>query len=920
MQKLIKILIIGIIPITSILLILLFINTTIIDWKYAHKSLMTYQKPFDWALYQMEINFFKFVRKINPRNQIGLNKVNLYISEKSQKHLLSDVPNSTKEWQNAFYLNDNKTFKKIMIRHRGDNPRNWLFEKKHYRIKTLKKEPFERHRYYNFLPYNLSKFISGKIANDLNLLSPKYSLIELFINDESSGIYINSEKINENFLRRNKFMPVNIYKGEQIFSESVINTENDLFNNKLTWKKLANFNKLNRYNKDDLEFFLNLLRKSEVDKKAFDLLIEKIHLESWSKFAAYQILTQNYHNDSSHNMRLVIDPWSGKIYPIIHDPLIGTNINDNKISSLNFSSHALLLLLNKNSFFINKKFQHLYDFLYKDNILDNQIKFLNKIENKISISEIRDIELQRHFYKTTKFNQIFKKEKKISDFGINERNELKRSLLTHKKKLMENIFKNPDVNWFFKDKDIAITINGDFPVSNLEILFEKNIPEWVSIDMNLNQITDKNEKFYTNKNGNVLLPISLYANRATIAENSYDLNEPHLLTSNTKFILKTSNNSMPKKIFATNLFSLEKFEINMNEKKSVKVNKFNLPILIGNPSENIQNLKGTIQITRNTIYNNSVNIEPGTKFLLNNDVSIIFKNKVNAVGTSENPIIFSGNDKSQWGTIAIIGKKTSESTFKNIKIDGGTGSIIDQVHFTSMFSLHNTENIKLINIEMKNNSKYDDSLHLVYCKNVLIKNLYIENAFGDALDIDISENVLIKNSKFNNSNNDSIDIMESIVLIDSSEMKKSGDKGISIGENSNVLVLNSNIIKNKIGIASKDRSIAKVIHSNFLSNKSHIDAYQKNFQYGDGGKINIYQSIFKGKINTINSDSKSNIYIDDSSFNNKFVIQNKNILLSNTNDFDGEMNNNKKLNSMITHPLKKFTKVKINKKSRGSNL
>ena len=922
MQKLLKILFLGIIPFSTILLILLLVNITLLDWKYAHKSLMTYQKPFNWALYKMEIGFFKFIRSISKEDKLGLNKINLYIGEKSQKKLLHNVPSSTKIWQNAYYLNIDNTLKKIKVRHRGDNPRNWLFEKKHYRIKTRKDDQFDRHRYFNFLPYNLSKFISGKISNDLNLISPKYNLVELFINEESAGVYIQAEKINENFLRRNKFMPVNIYKGEQIFSESIINTENDLFNNKLTWKKIAYFNKLKKNNKDDLLYLLNLLRESENNKKSFQKIKNKIDLEEWSKFAAYQILTQNYHNDSSHNMRIIIDPWTGKIFPIVHDPVIGSNIYNNKTQNLEFSSHALLLLLNKNSFFIDKKYEQLNKFLLKDKILHKQVNFLSDIENDISQSEKRDIELQRSFYKQFNFKDILIKNNKIHNVGINERNQLKNKFKDHEKLLIEKFSKKANANWSIKNEKINITVDGDLPISNIKLFFDSKKSNWVSIDINQNKIIEDSEKFFLNNNYEVIIPVKLYANRTSLAKYTYALNEPELITSNTRFIINSSNNSIPIKIIVENPFTKKNYEILNKERKSIPPNKFNMPLLNNKSLDSKLTLKGTIKINNDTVFNDEIVIEPGTNFLMGEGKSIIFKKKITAVGTQSNPITFKSiksNNNLKWGTVALYGQGTKDSILKNLIIKDGSGSVIDNVYFTSMLSIHDTENIKLINIKMKNNFFYDDALHLVYCNNVIIDNLSIENANSDALDIDISENILIQNSKFNNSKNDSIDIMESTVLIDSTKLLKSGDKGVSIGENSNVLIINSNIIGNKIGIATKDKSIAKVLYSNFETNDLQIDAYQKNLQYGNGGTINVYKSIFDANTNIINSDSASIIIIEDSSFNNKLKFNDKNISISNT-DFDGSKISKMLQNYYIEHPLIDYIDIKNNKKSRGSDL
>ena len=104
------------------------------------------------------------------------------IDEKLQNELLLDIPQSTKHWQKGFYL-DNNEIKNIEIRFRGDNSRNWLLEKKHWRIKTRKKNLINKQRYFDYLPFDHNKFLSGRIANSLGILSPKFNLVELFIND-----------------------------------------------------------------------------------------------------------------------------------------------------------------------------------------------------------------------------------------------------------------------------------------------------------------------------------------------------------------------------------------------------------------------------------------------------------------------------------------------------------------------------------------------------------------------------------------------------------------------------------------------------------------------------------------------------------------------------------------------------------------
>ena len=87
------------------------------------------------------------------------------------------------------------------------------------------------------------------------MLSPEYKLVELYLNDKSQGVYIESENFNESFLRRKNIMPVNLYKTEQILDESIVGLESNIFNNPGVTNKVAVFNQLPENDKSDLVFF-----------------------------------------------------------------------------------------------------------------------------------------------------------------------------------------------------------------------------------------------------------------------------------------------------------------------------------------------------------------------------------------------------------------------------------------------------------------------------------------------------------------------------------------------------------------------------------------------------------------------------------------------------------------------------------------
>ena len=164
--------------------------------------------------------------------------------------------------------------KNIKFRYRGDNPENWLFEKKSIRIRFKKNEMIKRQRYFESWPLDLQILSSSNLAKKAGVNISQIRLVELYINDESDGIFMELERLDENFLRRNKFMPVNLYKGENYNSETKIGLDRNLYNNSGLWKKNAVFNG-EKIQTLGLAVFIDY--KKELSKLTNDKNLKKIH-------------------------------------------------------------------------------------------------------------------------------------------------------------------------------------------------------------------------------------------------------------------------------------------------------------------------------------------------------------------------------------------------------------------------------------------------------------------------------------------------------------------------------------------------------------------------------------------------------------------------------------------------------------------
>lgn len=870
-KKLFKELFIWSLPLFVLISFLFLIKIIKKDFIYSHHLFATGKEPYNWIYDFTAIPLKKFYISFKNDNRNYLPKVSLYLSESKMNYLLSNIPDSVKEWQRGKIIHyfDKNNFRDIQIRLRGDNPGNWIREKQSFRIKLKKNEMHGRQRYYNYLPFEIRHLTSTRIAFNSKVLAPKVKPIELLMNGEKKGLYLEIENFNENFLRRNKIMPVNFYKGENYNQETKIGLPKYLFTNSGLWSKEAYFNFYEKENKNDLKKFLETLISSKNDVKKFKILQSYLDENYIGRYLAYINLIQNHHQTRLHNNRLIIDPWKGQVFPVITDA--GQDFESN--SYFDNPSNDLVSILNQSSKYIDLKYYFLKKLLFEENIIDNEVEYL--VRNKNNITNV----MKNDPVLTNVIPQIFIKNK---NYDIVE--DTIKGLKNRKKKLISELNRIPKIFWTNNEKGFSIILNDTLPVSNITLTYDNDTPEWIFIDENYNGIYDDKEIKFFNNNNKIILDVSIYSNRINL-NNYYNLSSDNLNINATKFNLISSNGKIPKKVEADNIFINNSFIINYKKNKETiasKANNYNDIIFSNNKSNKNSNTKilsGTIIVDKDLVFENPVLIKPGTTFLIEEGISLIFKNKLIAIGNEDSKINFLSNSNKPWGTIAIIGKDTAGSKLKNIDIKDGSGSFSDQFIFTSMLSIHNTKNIELDNIKFFDNHNYDDMLHVIYSSEIFLRDLTFSNANGDAIDIDLCDKVLIINSNIYDSKNDGIDLMESEVLIKNVNIFNSQDKGISVGESSKAEIFNTKLEKNNTAVAVKDNSKILLKNSNFFENNIQISAYKKNLQYGSGGEAMIKQSVFQNKENKFYSKN-SIIEITNAKIIGKIIKDGNNIRIN----------------------------------------
>jgi hypothetical protein len=852
-----------------------------LDWRAGHTSLYLINPKINWVGYYADHLWAATTRYFFADNRQGLPPVRLYVPARSQHALMKRLPDTAKKWRQAYRLYEDDVLKPVKVRHRGDNPFNWMFAKKSWRVKTKKSAMIGGTRVFNYVvPQVLglnSEHLTMSIARNAGVLAPESRMVELFINDQSMGVYLEFEHLGEGFLRKHGLMPVNLYKGEQYYQERAFRVDHDLFNNPALWKKIAVSNHSPKEDFSDLKMVFELIRDAETSAAALAKLKLLAPYEVWARYAALVTLVNTPHNDSIHNMRVAFDNWRGHLVPIAYDLSIVPSLS--RKNSLDFAPHALFRLYHRHSDFLLRKYKILYRLVVQENILKTALSELAALEEKIDISVARDGNLIQDVY----FSGT-PRESTTPEGSRKDRQILAQRIQAIDRDIRGWIEGPPDLKWQATSMGVALNIGGTIPVGDisLKLMRGRAIPRILAWDVNRNGRLDKQDvplPFHHVSNG-LVIDATWLANRSMqsferVRANAFFM---QLSPQATRFDLIADTALQITAMTASNALTGEQLDVPQGIADGMAVGRWNVPVR-ELPPATMKRWQGTIAITGTKVIDDPVRMAAGTIIEMSTGANLVFRQRVIVEGTRTNPVVVKPKtDAGPWGVFALQGDATSGSRLKHMRIAGGSGASVDNITYTGMLSIHDTEDIRLDGIIGEANARVDDMIHVVYGRNIVFRDFEFRGALSDAVDIDIST-VRFEGGRIVDAGNDAIDLMTSRALISSVDLENSGDKGISVGENSRASVWNVRLHKNAIGIEAKDSSEVNVMHTDFIANAKQINAYAKNWRYGAGGRIAVWKSYFSGAENKLTAKKKSAVSVSDSTIN-PFPKKRKRISLS----------------------------------------
>jgi len=822
----------------TILLIFVLQSYTFIQLKNKYLDIVSKAGRFEYV-YLPQIAFKALQSNFNKLDKIYLeiNFDDILIIENIRKKAIEDgyLPsaNLIKKVKANIFFNEKKN--RGDLRLKGDRKVHFQDKNKSsYKIELdrnqyilgMKKFSIQKPRIRNYI----HEWLFHEMAGDFNIIKINYDFINLYINGEDKGLYVLEEGFGKELIERNERRNGPIFSlNEDIHSED----DKPVFEiyNKNYWDQKEN-NPIARIASQKLRDFFN--KELEVDE-IFDL-------NKWAAYFAVIDMTASYHGGLLKSVKFYYNPLNGLFEPI---PFDGHRHKPNFHKyNLNYDNKILIDFLLESEKEDYAGINWLKKFFFKNGALNKKfynkyVSNLNKISSDNYINEFLSKNLKKikiinsHIYGDYFFYD------NIDSYGAGIYYFLKKDFI-HQANNIQQKLKNKQAIQILQKKSSELLVK--FYFNNYGILVA--------------------EKLICSKN-NLTVEILINEIINNFNDTVIKIPEKHINDTKCKYVEFKDKNKGDTKIieidYINSRYSYDKFK------------KFNLSKLDNYFTQKNNNLflKGNqIDIDEDLYIPNGykVIIKPGQKILLTNNAFII-SNSPWTIGGKEKLTIITG-EKNNFGGGILITDTNQKSIFQNVKFAYLGG--IKRKHFTEkdkffFDTLTEYSPVKKNNYKERllkiNKNYYDNSLDAylilgainihnseIDLKNVIFNRISSEDALNiissrfdaqnlifietasDGVDLDFSQ------GKFNKINfdwigNDAIDLSGSNVSMTNIKLSNIGDKLISVGENSEVIINHVEGSNSYAGIVSKDGSNIFASNISMRNVKIPFSAYKKKEEY-----------------------------------------------------------------------------------------
>lgn len=708
--------------------------------------------------------------------------------------VLNHADGGTKPYFNATLELNGKT-SEVKICFRGTMHWHHRAGKPSFRVKLRKEDTGQHDRYIELTTLEdtlgLNNLLPMRVASKLGLMDDGSQHVRLFVNNKFFGVYISSNRQGEPFALANNRMPGTFFKAE--FSE-------DMWRSGDAWKLYG------EQDPRDVVLFqrwIELLQQapSEETLAEFRSIFDT---QKFAKWAALMAVVGSIHTDDRHNHSYFFSSNQGKIEPLVWDAnAYGLHLQPD--SPVDVLVQPVTRFLTCDPSWVQERNRWIRFLIDGPASLE---AMTNEVDHLLERME-KDLAADRNLGKLQKFTGLGWKwiPSSVADLRY-ERDKLLGWIAE----------RNRFLDAYLSDCGVRKLASGQICVVG-------------NVAVNCVRKNGQTQKLYPGLSAEPELHVSdsqqapIYVRYATSLPAVYDLPGPHAEWSFTSAI----DGSPLELLEAESTFS-------------TLLHTPSRTLLLKEPSTNLQaseivlgpgvvHLEDDLRISESQL----LTVKAGTTLLLDAGVGIYSRGRVAFLGTEEEPIEVARAGEHPWGTIGVSGPSSRDSIFQWCHIaDGSTGSL-DGLRFKGMLSVYDCPAIALESCSIGRNFVGDDAVNLAE-SNILVKNCKWEDSLADALDLDFCRGQ-VTSCFWDNSGNDALDMMACDVTVHDLEIIGSGDKGISVGENSRLTAFDVRIANCAIGVELKDDSVACISDSRIQGCQMGVHAYQKKWFYLGGGNV-----------------------------------------------------------------------------------
>lgn len=744
------------------------------------------------------------------------------------------ITKDLKKYVKGFIVKDGKELP-IELRIKGDWTDHLKTDKWSFRIKVKGENAYDGLKSFSIQSPSTRGFMDEWFAHKLfdreDVLTTRYKFIPVIINGERKGVYALEEHFDKQLLesRNRREAPIVKFDESGIWEHHLhgINDSAEYTVPVLLSADIAVFKNGRTYRTPYLKNLFRIAQSQMNRYRNHDAdVTEYLDGDSYAKFIALSDVLNGKHGLIWHNQRFYINPLTNKLEPIGYDCFTEREMKSYELKLEGFSR------ANKFTFSlvqaglshpdIEKKY---IEYLKQFSAPEYLSQVFSELEEEIRATE----ELLNFEDPSVRFDKNF--------------------FFSNCERIKELL---PDYEIFAKKPTKELNPFGNFKPIEEDFLYEKIALKAYTIEKSELTTSIRLRNYHVNPIQ--IIGYSIKQNKDSVIaksismkgfQNEYDefrINLP----AGAKRIFYTAENC-GKRIF------------------TAKVNKWDaandIRFVQSQLPKFIQEGKGNELIVSTGVYkaNRDIIIPAGKRLIVNEGVELdliegaafISYSPVEFRGTKSQQIFVHSSDSSANGVTIVAANTSSKLAYTNFS---GLSSLTkDNWGLTGAVAIYKS-NLIVDHCSFKANN-CEDGLNLIQC-DFQMKSCSVSQTTSDGFDADFCTGKVI-GSTFRDTGNDCIDFSGSKIEIVGATIINAGDKGISGGENSDLLVVDCTINGAYIAVASKDLSKVHVTGLSIEASEYGFAAYRKKPEYG--AATIVVESIKKNnseKLHLLEKESK----------------------------------------------------------------